>query len=830
MIKRVLFIAIIVSTIIFSESKYTESLSTEAPLNDKAEVESEPSFTLYKEDGETFEPIEGTKFVITDLDGNNVIGTDGKIVGNLENINGVDYYVLTTGENGFIKANLPQGLYKAIEVYVNDAYILAEDETDRTYYFEIGITSFNKPEWINGSRGYSWNYINSTIGNNNGGIMAVGSISEYSQEVSKEFYNGVDLNSDGMIDEVSVGKNDGIIISYDESGNYLWSETLGGNDDDGCNEIIQTRDGGYVVVGYLSSQIVYLNGKVITDLSQSNYDLTNKDGFLLKINQNGDYEWGIRIGGNLDDEITKVIETTDGNINIIGNFYSNTFNFYENNSNYNIVENLKNAGEVNSFIASYSIDGQYNWSQRIGGKDYIEICDITEVEESIAVAVNYKGTIEVDENNSISSYLPNYEDGLIINYSLNGHFQWDYTIYSAPTSLYSDNKYIRVTAITTTKENNLVVAIACSDVIKGKKYGDQDYTTIYTCQNNGITANLLVLSNKGDFIKNLYDLRATIVTASANNATMIFNDIVSTANNDILLGGYYYSSKNIDVDKDGSTSGEYDFKSSSEINSNGFLIKLDLNGNVKFSDCIYRNKRELYAPSNITSVDEINGEKVIAGGNFYWESTTTKNFYTKHSNEDSNQSYYLSRIGNVDGFIVVENSNGDTLEIVEPQNIIVDNFKKKYTITTEVKSHTEIDNNGNKKEVKGGKISGDYNQTIDGIHYIEDGLHYVETVKYGEASSKEIIITPEESYKVEKITINDEEYLNYTKDANGNVILPLFTNVTDNIYVTVTFSKKIVNFYDLPITGSYHIIILDLIGVVLICLGIIMISKKVNKN
>lgn len=829
-IKKVLFILIIINIIIFIQSRYSEIFNVKSLINNKAtyryksatEIKSKTEeiteetteeiteatdtsvFTLYKQDGETFEPIEGTKFEITDLDGKNL-------------------QVLTTDKDGIIKVDLPQGIYKAIEISANEAYKLEEKEEDRTYYFKIGLPELDMSEWINGINGYSWEYIKSTIINNTGEVIAVGSISEYSVEIAKDFYEGIDLNSDGIVDEKSEGGNEGIIISYDGNGNYLWSKTFGGIDDDSCNEIIQTRDGGYVIVGYTSSSVIYLDGKIIENLSKSNYDMLNKDGFILKIDQNGNYEWSTRIGGNLDDEIVKVIETSSGDIDIIGNFESNTLNFYENNLEHNILEKIQNEGEKNSFIASYSQKGKYNWSKKIVGKDYIEICDITEVENSIAVAINYKGNINIDDNNTISSYLEDYEDGVVINYSLKGELQWYYELYSAAKSMFSNSKFLRTTALTTTKENNLVISIACSDIVKGRKSGETDYTTIYTSPNNGITSNLMILSKNGEFIKNLYDLNSKIGSSSANNATMMFTDIVATEDNGILIGGYYYSNQNIDVDKDGVSTGEKDFRASIEISSNGFCIKLDQDGNIKFSDCMYRSDAEFYTPSNVNCVNEINGEKIVLGGSFFGETASTKKFYSKYPNEEK---YHINMLGNTDGFIVIENVKDDNSEVVATQSITVNNFKKKYTITTEVKKHIETDEEGNQIEVKGGKISGEYNQIIDGVEYKEEGIHYIETSKHGENSTKEIIITPDEGYKIEKILINGEEYDGDLINNEESTSLPIFTNVTNNIHVEVTFCKKITDFYKLPITGSSEILILEFIGTVLICIGILKIRKR----
>ena len=46
------------------------------------------------------------------------------------------------------------------------------------------------------------------------------------------------------------------------------------------------------------------------------------------------------------------------------------------------------------------------------------------------------------------------------------------------------------------------------------------------------------------------------------------------------------------------------------------------------------------------------------------------------------------------------------------------------------------------------------------------------------------------------------------------------------MHVEVTFCKEITDFYNLPITGSKEIIILGLIGTILICIGILKMSKK----
>lgn len=42
----------------------------------------------------------------------------------------------------------------------------------------------------------------------------------------------------------------------------------------------------------------------------------------MKLDENGNYQWGLRIGGTYDDEIQSVIETSQGNYVITGKYYS----------------------------------------------------------------------------------------------------------------------------------------------------------------------------------------------------------------------------------------------------------------------------------------------------------------------------------------------------------------------------------------------------------------------------------------------------------------------------------------------------------------------------
>ena len=103
----------------------------------KLTIEDSPSFKLIKKDAETKEAIGNVKFVIYNVEGDSeepARNSKGEIVGTLETINGTEYYTVQTDSNGELTVDLPEGLYKAVEVEAPEQYEIV----GQTYYFGIG--------------------------------------------------------------------------------------------------------------------------------------------------------------------------------------------------------------------------------------------------------------------------------------------------------------------------------------------------------------------------------------------------------------------------------------------------------------------------------------------------------------------------------------------------------------------------------------------------------------------------------------------------------------------------------------------------------------------
>lgn len=95
------------------------------------------------------------------------------------------------------------------------------------------------------------------------------------------------------------------MVKTDYLGDTIWTRSFGGPLRDAPNSVVATYDGNYFVAGYTE-----------------NYGAGSVDGWLLKIDPNGNLLWWNTYGGTGNDEIKQIIATTDGNYMMVGRMNS----------------------------------------------------------------------------------------------------------------------------------------------------------------------------------------------------------------------------------------------------------------------------------------------------------------------------------------------------------------------------------------------------------------------------------------------------------------------------------------------------------------------------
>ena len=99
----------------------------------------------------------------------------------------------------------------------------------------------------------------------------------------------------------SAGRSDMYVLAVDENYKKLWEKTFGGKDYDGATRIIKSGDGNYFIVGNTWSKG---GGK--------------SDGWLLKINKDGDLLWDKTFGGRYYENFKDIVKMSDDAYLIVG--------------------------------------------------------------------------------------------------------------------------------------------------------------------------------------------------------------------------------------------------------------------------------------------------------------------------------------------------------------------------------------------------------------------------------------------------------------------------------------------------------------------------------
>jgi hypothetical protein len=139
------------------------------------------------------------------------------------------------------------------------------------------------------------------------------------------------------------------IVKIDKSGNILWQNTIGGSDEMmHCILLRQTSDGGYILGGYSLSNI---SG----DKTENRLGLY--DYWMVKIDSIGNIQWQNTIGGNANDVLYSIQQTSDGGYILGGGSLSGISG--------DKIEN--NLGGYDFWIIKTDGLGNIQWQNTIGG-------------------------------------------------------------------------------------------------------------------------------------------------------------------------------------------------------------------------------------------------------------------------------------------------------------------------------------------------------------------------------------------------------------------------------------------------------------------------------
>ena len=617
-------------------------------------------------------------------------------------------------------------------------------------------------QWFYTFGGVGEDIVNSVIEMSDGSFRVIGKF----DSMGIDFQNGVVLDNKG--------KYDGMLMNFKETdvaSMYVKKMTSTNLEITSSSSCI---DGGYIVGGdFYRNDINFGDDNIL-----ENQNVGYNDGAVVKFNSLGDVEWGKSFGGKNSDYVTSVVQCTDGGYIVTGTFESSEISI----DNKIVFKNMDttNSNTKDCVVIKYTADGSVEWARSIGGNKNDEIVSAAETNDNGYIIVGDFESNSITVNKKMKLFNAGNTNGMIIKYDYQGNAEWVQSL-NGPENVY-------ITSVVATDDGGYVLTgyftdcleLEASDVLKSvsgadgfiikynkegeiewkNQIGGESYEYIedvledddgnyVLCGKSG--SDNIELGNGINLSQNSYESGMIIKYDSFGNALWA-QGIKGTGNNQLKAisecsdGGYItvgsLQSGSIGLGNKGSISAE-----SPQYASNGIVLKYDDDGKIEWGfgtrgsgddslDCVIETKDKNYLVTGkyTNSRIELDGN-IVENGKF-----------------ENN------------GMIIKMNSK---IGMSEVQELEVENTRKEFKITTEVK---KIDN------VKGGTISGEY-------------LDVYETVKYGDSSTKEIKMTPDENYEIVGININGLDY-SVNDLPDGEYVLPNFDNVTEDKHVVVTFALK----------------------------------------
>ncbi len=234
-------------------------------------------------------------------------------------------------------------------------------------FWVVKLSSSGSIEWSSSLGGSSDDILESIIQTSDGNYIAVG------------FTNS---------DELSSGKADAWVVKLDALGVPIWNIALGDSENDIAFSVVETSDFGFALIGYTTTA--------------SN----KRDAWLVKINQEGEFEWEKTYGGVENDELLTIQQTSDNGF-ILGGY-----------SRSEIAGNQQN-GSSDAWIIKTNSVGDVLWQKTYGDVELDGLSDLIEIPDEAFVFI---GSSRMPDG--FSGETNGSSDILVLKTDLSGNLIW----------------------------------------------------------------------------------------------------------------------------------------------------------------------------------------------------------------------------------------------------------------------------------------------------------------------------------------------------------------------------------------------------------------------
>ena len=212
------------------------------------------------------------------------------------------------------------------------------------------------------------------------------------------------------------------IMKQDASGNLIWAKAIGGNNLANAHSIAVDATGNVLVAGTFLKTVDFDPGLANRSMTSSGFN-GFEDGFILKLDSQGDYVWAKQFGGTDDDDGIKSVAVDQAeNVYLLGTF-TGTADFDPGFSTF-ILTAVNFYQDI--FICKLDKNGDFEWANAMGGvwNDGVASIKVGSNGDVFAMGT-FQDTVDFDGGPGVSNLVSRGgRDAFLVKYNTQGGFQW----------------------------------------------------------------------------------------------------------------------------------------------------------------------------------------------------------------------------------------------------------------------------------------------------------------------------------------------------------------------------------------------------------------------
>jgi len=289
----------------------------------------------------------------------------------------------------------------------------------------------------------------------------------------------------------NAGSKDFWLLKLTSNGNLLWEKSFGFSGADYGTDLIETKEGGFLITGVLDVSASDGQGSAKSTATKH----SGGDYWAIKTDHTGALEWSRFFGGSFTEVPLGVLETDAHNFVIVGSSDSKDFNI------------SNNKGSYDFWIIKISTEGTLLWEKSFGGSEIDEAKAITTTNDGNFIIVG--DTRSTDKNVSKNN---GAADIWVLKVSEEGTLLWEKTI--------GGTNFDVARAVSRTQDNGYLISGSSRSLDNGFENKGQNDALILKIDKNG---NLLWKKTFGgseiDFLYGVVELENTAIIAVGESSS-----------------------------------------------------------------------------------------------------------------------------------------------------------------------------------------------------------------------------------------------------------------------------------------------------------------------